>query len=195
MTVIKNGTNGTIAEVTDENKLSVRSDTSTREENQSDEGLRYIITSGKPDLGATFDGGVLWFKNTDPSRHFHVTRIVLGWNGGDTNHNRVSFLTGTFNSTEPTANQTTITPSNSNLASNRTALMTAYKWDGVGTAGLTTTGGVGGAVNVVAQGENPIQLGGALILPVGSTFEAKITVEEAGVFSITIAGYYEDVES
>jgi hypothetical protein len=182
------------AVVTLEGKLCTRGDNSTRETFRAVQGWRFLVASGQLSLPTGFDGPVLWIKNTDNDRNFHVTRIVNGWNGGDTNHNRVCFTTGLFNSGEPSANETSIEAVNTNLSSNRSALMTAYKWDGVGVTGLTVAGGGGSAVNVNTQGETVIMTDGALVIPAGNTLAVSCQNEEAGEFSAQLAGYYEDIE-
>lgn len=196
MTVIKNGAgDGHLVEVTSENKACVRADASARGVSRATAGFRFAVNTGDLALGAGFDGPVLYFENTDNDRDFYIESIVVNWNGGDTNHDRALRMQIVKNEGEPTGANTTLTPGNTNFGSPRAANATAHKWDGTGTAGMT--GGAAGitvATHYNAQGRTEIQLGGAVIVPRGTSVSLEFMPEEAGQGVGAIFGHYETSE-
>lgn len=194
MTVIKDGAGGSqYAKVTSENKLCIRADSSLRDIARSEDGFRFAISSGNATLGAGFDGSVVRFENTDPDRDFYVLSMVGNWNGGNTNHNRALKLEVIKNESEPTGAATSFSPGNTNFGSPREALATAHKWDGTGSVGMTGgTGGITIATHYLTQGRTEIQLGGALIIPSGTSINLGLVPEEAGSATASLFGYYED---
>ncbi len=66
-------------------------------------------------LPGTSEYLILRIKNVDSTRHLHLHRFMLSWNGGSTNFNRViqgAMYVGTYS---PSANYTALTPSSTNF--------------------------------------------------------------------------------
>ena len=194
MSVIKDGT-GTdvLARVNSENKLFAIADIVSREHSRAVSGFRFAGRTGILNLPAGFDGPVLFLKNTNNDLPFHLTKVIIGWNGGNTNHNRAMETTGMKAAIEPTGARTAVIPGNTNFGSNRTAEITAWRWDNAtGTVGMTGgTGGVTIVNNILGQGRTDIPFTGSTILVTGSTFCFSLKPEEAGNATVSFIGYFD----
>lgn len=180
------------AGVTDDFRLMTQADVIPHETERSIDGFRFGFNSGILNLPVNFDGPVLWFKNTDNNRLFHISRFVVGWNGGNTTASKTIQLTNIKNSSIPTGNQSVANIGNSNFASTREALGEAVKWDGSGTSGMSgSTGGIPFVFTFIAPGRTPIILDGAVILGSESTIAINLKTEEAGLATVAILGYYQ----
>ena len=193
MTKIQDGLGkNNFAGVTDDFRLMTQADTIIHETARSIDGFRFGFNSEILDLPNNFNGPVLFFKNTDNNRLFHISKFVVGWNGGNTGTPKTVQLTNIKNATIPTGNSTVTNIGNSNFSSTRKALGLAFKWDGVGTSGMTgSTGGVPFVFTFIAAGRTPIILNGAIILGSESTISINLKTDKAGQATVAILGYYQ----
>lgn len=183
-----------VAKVKSTGELCVRSDSIGRESTRARDGFRYVAGAGEYNLPSGFDGPVLWVRNDDNDRDFIISTIFSGWNGGDTNHDRVITVTSKANATIPTANNTASALLNTNLGSSRTADATVFIWDGVGTTGMSTTNGTVLSGGGHEKGSVEIDFKAATIIPAGASFSMSLAPEEAGVASVGFVGWFEDAE-
>lgn len=74
--VIKSGSSGNILIINNEGQLLGRVRSASSEEHRSDGGQSFIL-SAECHLSASINGGLMAFKNTDPSDHVHITRLYF----------------------------------------------------------------------------------------------------------------------
>lgn len=192
--IIRDGTGkGTRARVNEENQLEVQSSTVTANAYASAYYGRAVVLPAVDNLlNSTVERAVLWWKNTDPNLRFHLNRYYMGWNGGDTNHNRVVTARLYVGTAVPTANHVAFIPPSINLASSFQAMMTAYVWDGVGNGMTVATPGTKVQAGCFAQGMFQLDLDGSMIMGFGSVLCATVQPEEAGKCSLIVSGWYSD---
>lgn len=189
---------GYFAQVDDSNRLSTSSVTVTEVAHVGfDHGQ--VFTMATPLVPVTTsECTVIWFKNTDPERVFALERMIGGWNGDSTNHNRPCygrFYFGGYGAGgtegEPTANKTQGAIGNVNTTSANTADALYYYWDGVGNGMTMTTNGVFVGAMILGQGAIDITFGGTILIGPGVTFGLTMQAEAAaGQASIIVTGYY-----
>lgn len=185
----KDGTGkGYLAKVNDENQLSVSSVITTGLGHASlEHGNAFSV--GTPVLAVTATGGpVLWFKHESPAHDFVIHRILMGWNGGDTNHDRVIAGSVYYGADEPSANHTPFEASNLNKGSQNSISSSAYFWDGVGD-GMTIAdlGTLGGSL-LIGQGMSVLDMESSIIIPPNLSFAISVDPEEAGNAVLLIMG-------
>jgi hypothetical protein len=147
----------------------------------------------------TLDGGestapMLWIQNNDPDNLYQVDKVIYGWNGGSTNFNRTCFCLISYQVSEPSAANTSINANIENISRSGTSAavtdskLTAHKWDGTGSSGMTGgSGGYGQISNRIAQGDTSLGfIAGQIILGQGDTMQISVTPEEAGLFNAAI---------
>ncbi len=161
---------------------------------QSDStGYSFIYGIYNKTLPGTDEYTILRIKNVDNSRHFHIHRFILSWNGGSTNHNRTiagSMYVGTY---APSANYTSTAPSSSNFGVNLTAPSESQIWDGVGNGMTVATNGVLAFSHYFAIGTTDVITDGSIIVPYGLSIGFTVKGEEVGLFSFLVSGWYEAI--
>lgn len=178
-------------EVNSDNRLSVQSTVQARiADVSSHEGKAFGILIPPVTLTAT-PGAMLYFKNTSSVDSFFFSQMILSWNGGSTNHDRVAFAFLYYSMTEPSANHTAETIGNLNKGSSVAGSATAYYWDEVGTGMTVSTNGSLGGVCQLNQGTVLIQAQGSIIIPPSGTFGVVAYGEEVGEFSGMVTGHFE----
>lgn len=189
---IKDGTgNGFKAKVGGDNRLWTNAIVEKTGSNKSLEGGLFIFGGSFTLTGSESNAPMLWLRNDDREHMIRIDKIIFGWNGGSTNHNRTNLCTVSYEVSEPTANATSIGPQIENIARSgfnapvTDNLTTAHKWDGVGSSGMT--GGANGYQQVeyrISQGStNFSDINGQVILGQSDTMQIGVTPEEAGLFS------------
>ena len=183
---------GNLAAVTDEQRMLVTAGTIEMQSRISREhGQSYSFDTGIQTLSAIDTWHwVLWWNVTATASDFVVSGFEIAWNGGSTNFNRpleVKNVEPTAGA--PTANQTAVTHSQNNKNSNNAALMTVYKWDGVG-AGMTTSTGPSGGNLFFSQGYTKRSFNDSVIAGLNEAVGFMVQSPEVGDFSIGVSGYF-----
>jgi len=190
---IKDGSGtGYRAKVDTHNRLLVKSAATTESALVSDrDGLAFTLPIMNYPLGTPAEEyELLWFKNTDPDRHFHINRYYLSWNGGDTNHNRACDVRLYVGMAQPSANYVDFSPGNLNLTSPRVALAEAKLWNGVGSGMTVASLGTKAQAAYLGQGATQFDIDGTFIIGYGQIIGVTATPEEAGKLSMIISGWY-----
>lgn len=136
-------------------------------------------------------------KNTSSDQNLHLVKMFANWNGGDTNHNRGCLFTLNIGMTyaEPPTNGVQTAMKNLNLGSGNEADADVFVWNGaVGDGMVLTTNGTSMFYGIVGQGNNEIDVGGAIIMGPGDAMALFIAPEETGKFSLSMMGYFADQE-
>lgn len=154
----------------------------------------YSFTYGVFDktLPGTSEYTILRVKNVDSTRHFHIHRFMLSWNGGSTNFNRVirgAMYVGTY---PPSANYTSLTPSSTNFGKSLTAPSEAQAWDGVGNGMTVATNGLMAFSHFFPVGITDVPLDGSIIVPFGQSIGFTVKGAEVGDFSFLVSGWFEE---
>ena len=162
-------------------------------------GLLYGCGTGSVTLaGSESLAPMLWLQNNDSNYNFAIVKLIFGWNGGSTNHNRTVLSFIRYQMSVPSAARSAATPAIENISmSGATAAVTdsgavAWKWDGTGSSGMT--GGSGGYLQIpnrIAQGNTVANIDGQIILGQGDTMQMEVTPEETGLYNVAIV-YYKD---
>jgi hypothetical protein len=137
---------------------------------------------------------LLWFRNDDPNRLFHIDRYYISWNGADGYYNRTVDVRLYMGTPEPSANYVSFSPGNLNQSSPRVALATAYLWDTVGDGMTVSSLGTKAQAGYFAQGAVQFDVDGTFILGYGDVIGITAIPEEAGKMSIVISGWYSSIE-
>lgn len=147
------------------------------------DGEAYTFSTGNLSIIAE-SYAAAWVKLPVNTRHIHLDKAWLSWNGGDANHNRVAYVEFVGGMFEPSANYSDVVPLNMNLGSANTSDLLVKKWDGVG-AGMTVAfPGVSMGVIHVRQGLTEIALGGVVVIPKDGILGLSVEGEEAGKFAL-----------
>jgi hypothetical protein len=188
-TEIANGVgNSDKAKVDSDNRLHTLAVTRSELAYTSDKKqLGFMYSLGDLTLPAS-EAFVAYNLNNDVLHNVFLSRIIVSWNGGNTNHNRVAKLRFYSGNPAPTVNFEVVTPGNLYVGSTNTADMVLYGWDGGG-AGMTIGAGMSVMSAYVAQGATVIELDGAMIFPKGRSMIVSVEAEEIGDFSYS-AFYY-----
>lgn len=195
---IKDGTGrGYLAKVSSRNRQLTDGLVEPLSAELSRRGLLFGCGSGSVTLtGSESFAPILWLKNNDPDNYFHIQKLIFGWNGGSTNHNRTILSFIRYQITVPTGANADATPAIENISLSGTteavtdSKATAYKWDGTGSSGMT--GGSGGFLQIpnrIAQGNTSINIDGEIILGQGDTMQMEVIPEEAGLYNVAIVYY------
>ena len=154
-------------------------------------GDAFRVTSTFLPITAT-RGCVFWFRNNSATKHFHVSTVRIGWNGGDTNHNRVVKAELRGGVSEPSANNQTAATLGLNSIAPKTPEMTAYEWDSVSTGMTVASEGVLSATAIFSQGLTVVDVEGAIIMGTNGALGIFFQAEETGLATITVEGYFEE---
>lgn len=193
--IIRDGTgSGQRAKVTSDNRLGTRSLTQTDSAAASFERQDAYSLSILDIAPPAVECPVLRFKNVDPVRLFRLNRLHIGWNGGNTNHNRCVRCRMYVGMYPPTANYTTSAAGNLFISSRNTALMEVQKWDGVGNGMTVAANGVKFIASAVAAGLLIIPVDGTIIMSYNDIIGVTAEPEEVGLMSVVISGWYETPE-
>lgn len=191
---IKDGSGrGYRAKVDEYNRLLTRTASITQSALVSDrDGLAFTLPAMNYSLGVgAQEYYLLWFKNKDPDRHFHINRYYLTWNGGDTNHNRIVDVRMYVGTGEPSANYVDFTPGNLNLTSPRVALCEAKLWNTVGNGITVPSAGTKAQAAYLGQGAVQFDVDGTFIIGYDQIIAISAIPEEAGKVSLIVSGWYE----
>lgn len=193
-TRIKDGTGtGTLALVTEQNRLSTQSITIPVPSEQSRLGQLYGCGTGSITPTSSFSlGPVLWLRNDDPDNLMYIEKLIFGWNGGSTTWLKTCLSFIKYQTSVPTGANTSAPPAIENISRSGTteavtdALATCYKWDGTGTGMTGSSGGFLQIPNRVAQGDTEKGIDGQIILGQNDTMAILVTPEETGLFHASI---------
>lgn len=195
--ILTDGTKGrTPARVSGDNRLTTEAITEPISSERSRAGRLWGAGTGSISVSSSMSlGPVLWIKNTGVTYDWYVQKLVYGWNGGTTNHNRTVLSFIKYQTTEPTGANTAINAAIENISKSGSAAavtntdFTGHKWDESGTG---MTGGTGGYLQIpnrLAIGNTSIPIDGEIILGPGDSMELQITPEEDGLFNAAIVFY------
>jgi hypothetical protein len=195
---IQDGTTGSArARVTGDNRLLTDTLTEPISSERSQVGKLFGIGTGGITPTSSFSlGPVLWLRNDSNTEDLYVQKIIFGWNGGSTNFNRTILSFIKYNTTVPTGNNTAISDQIENISRSgassaiSSGVVTAHKWDGVGTGMTGSTNGYLQIPNRLAQGNTSISIDGEIILGVGNSMEFQVTPEETGEFHVSVVYYF-----
>ncbi len=159
------------------------------------DGTGYSFTYGVFDktLPGTNEYAILRVTNKDSTRHFHVHRFMLSWNGGSTNFNRVLRGAMYVGMPAPSANYTILTPSSTNFGKSLVAPSESQTWDGVGNGMTVVANGVMAFSQFFGQGLTDVPLDGSIIVPFGQSIGFTVKSTEVGDFSFLVSGWYEEI--
>ena len=151
------------------------------------------FSAGTPMLSVTStDGSMLYYAN-NCSVNARVSKVYIHWNGGDTNHNRVMFISFYKDCSAPSANNTASALSNLNWGSGNTASDCVVNyWDEASTGMTVATQGTPVGFVCVAQGQTTMEINDSIIIPNGSTLCVNMRGEEAGEASVIVSMSYEE---
>ncbi|MCH7759984.1 hypothetical protein IIA15_01065 [candidate division TA06 bacterium] len=183
MVIIKDGSTGNTAQVTEDNLLHVLSTQHSLESFQSLEEQNVFLI-GTNFLPLTATEGLMLYIDNQSEFDMVLSNIVISWNGGDTNFNRPVFLRFEKGATTPTTNTTSITANNANFSSTKLSGITILEWDGVGTG---MTGGVAGTDvdrAISSIGSLPLQIRGVIRVSSGQTLAIHARGEEIGTLVV-----------
>lgn len=191
--ILQDGTGtGTTAKIDPFNRLVTKADFQSQISFASDaEALAFVANTGELPVNAT-GGQMFYFLNNSQSRHIHVSKLWVNWNGGNTNFNRPlrAALYGAISA--PTGNNTANNPINLNTGSGNAADIIAYHWNGVGNS---MTGSVGGGVvanAIVNQGMTQIDINDALLIQYNDSIAVNLIGGETGVASVLMSFFFQD---
>jgi len=182
---------GYIAEVDNENRLSVSSLSRSVIGIRSEEGFLFGITT--PHLTVTTTGGrMLWIKNISTTLSFKIDGIWFNYDGGSTSHDETIQCEVWIRDTEPDTNVTTGSASNLNTSSSYTADLTIKYWDGVGNGMTGHSNGTAAFYFQCGYGSTSYHLDGSLIIGPSKTLSFNMKTDgESGVASINLTGIVE----
>ena len=163
----------------------------------SRQGKLFGCGTGALTLVAGFTGPVLWFRNDHATSDFLITKLIFGWNGGTAGKANTIASLISYNTTIPTVNATAISFQNENLKyatatlPGTTTNLTARKWNGIGTVGMTgSTGGFAQIPNRLGNGNTSLPIDGEIVLGNGNSMAFSVTPEAAGIFHVSVVGYF-----
>lgn len=198
-TIIKGGTGkGYSVKVSSDNKLKTDAITEPLSAERSRSGRLYGIGTGNLTLDASMSlSPVLYLKNNSKTDDMYIQKIIFGWNGGSTNHDRTVLSFIKYQESVPTGANTEINDAIENISLSGSSegvssgLVTGHKWDGSGSAGMTgQSSGYLQIPNRIAKGNTSISIDGEIILGPGDTMTFRATPEEAGEFHVSVVYYF-----
>lgn len=131
---------------------------------------------------------VLYFKNTSETRAFVLNKYFIGFNGGDTNHDRCAIIKQYINNGTPTANATQTGAGNLRTSSGNQASLLVYQ-SSAGVS-MTQTAGIQAGAIIAGKGTDTFDIQGSTVIGAGDSITIAVDVEETGLFSVTIEGYF-----
>jgi len=140
----------------------------------------------------TTRGCFFYFKNTSATQRFHINSFNIAYNGGSTSYNKTISAELRGGASEPTANNTSVTAIPMNSTIPKTASITAHHWDGVGTGMTVASEGALTGTSIFSKGATIFPINGAIILGTGGSVSIWGEAAEAGMFTVTVEGYFED---
>lgn len=199
LVTIKGARSNRSVEVNDEGKMETTAQTEQEIVHWArSTGKAYTIFMPSTTLNSTNEHGILWIQNTDPDNWFHIQRMAVGWNGGDTNHNRhvIGAMYVSAPAYAPSAAYESAKPSSGiNLSKNAPPNMNAYRWDGSAADGMTLlTYGQKAFDAVFDDGFTEIGTDGSIIMGLDSVLVFTCKASEIGVFSFLVSGFYAPAE-
>lgn len=154
-----------------------------------------MVIASTPIYTITATGGrVLWLDWTETNKSLVIDRFFFHWNGGDTNHDRVAFVSFAVGDTQPTTGTTASALVNTNTSSSVTHSSTLLVWNGSTGDGMTGhTPGVVISTLQLRQGCTHIPVDGIFIFGPSSKLSINVNGEETGKFSMSGYGYCMDL--
>jgi hypothetical protein len=147
--------------------------------------LSFIFTTSQFSI-VTSEYHILWLKVTDSVYELHLDKLMLNWNGGDTNHNRVCFVKIYRGTSTPSANNSVITPSNLKISNSENTDVTVNQWDTVGSGMTVFSNGTNISLLHTSQGCLSVDFNSALIIPKNGVIGITAEGEEAGKLSLSL---------
>lgn len=183
---IKDGTGkGYSARVCSHNRLAVNAVVIKIEAWKAQQGRTYSMNTGILPAAAS-KNLLFWSHYTAENKFLALERLIISWNGGNTNHNRCANVYLEVGLTQPDTGteEQPIRNTNSAQASN-TLAATALRWDGTTGTGMTGhTIGVATQEYIVDRGKTCWEVGGSFIIAPGYKLGIYIEGEEAGYAAI-----------
>lgn len=176
------------AKVDGTGRLATLATTHPKLAHQSELGEAYRVAVGSFTLPAS-EAAIARFHITRTGYIFALSKLFVGWNGGNTNHNRAVLFRVYANMSEPSANYTSADATNMNTGKPNVSEITRWTWDGVGTGMTVASNGTLLAPIYMGQGTTVLELEGAPIITVGNGFGFTFEAEEIGEASIVLFGY------
>jgi hypothetical protein len=196
--ILKDGTgSGNRVKVDDDNRVYTASRVRTAASLATDEGLAFSLAANELSLTGDTEYAIIRFTNKDPNRNFHVNKIFVGWNGGDTNHDRALIGMIYKGMSIPSANYyfdedtPSIGPGNLNFGSATAALADCYLWNGTGNGMTVASPGTKVMSNYFCQGVTVLEADGTIMLPFGSDIAFSLKSEETGKAGLVVTGWYQ----
>ena len=195
MTVIKDPLKSYHARVSSEGQLWTEAEMRPTLQAAAELGEAYQFPTPVMTLPGTSEYAVMRFSISDIDQPGHLMRLLVGWNGGSTNHNRCLIVRLYIDMDAPTANAAAYSPGNMYLGSSTPAQGTFHQWNGVGNGMTVASNGTFASASLYAQGRTAVEYDGALILPNGSTVGVTVQGEEVGLFTLNAIGFFDEVHS
>ena len=189
--IIGDGTgSGFTVKVDEENRLYARVDTRSQIAFVSQEKEQaYVLSTGELTVDTT-GGQMLWLVNNSQTKHIHLSQIWVGFNGGNTTYIRGLRASLWGGGSVPTTNITANPGANLNTGSGNSADITAYHWDGVGSAMVGSTGGLPVGYAICGKGTTNIQVNDSLIIQFNDSIAINLIAEETGLATILMSFYF-----
>jgi hypothetical protein len=195
MAIIEDGKGtGISTQVTNDFMLRTRSVTIPIASRESDKGVLFGFGSGIVALPADFDGPVVWWSNDNDTKWIYVDKLIFGFNGGNTTTTNTIESVISYGGSSYSTNTTAVTAFPDNQASNARSETTILKWNGTGSAGMSTqtTAGTAAIPNIIGPGNTTLwDIAGQIILGPSDTMEFGITdrKSEASRFVLSVIFY------
>ncbi len=189
--VIKDGTGkGYLAKVNSNNELAVEGIVESSFHRNSEKDMGFVIAT--PILAVTATGGrALRAVPTDLPAH--IAGFTIGWNGGNTNHNRMLEVEVYFGEGAPTANHVALAARSTISGSVRVPAFTTWRWDGVGNGMTGMSAGSLIMSCIVGPGCTFVPIDGMLAITLASAMSINLKGEEAGNATFKFTGYSEEL--
>jgi hypothetical protein len=185
--VLKNGIgDGSMARVDKNHRLWTKSTLESPMSFHSTEGDAFLLLFDEHTIAADTETGVGYAVVTAGNIRMFIDKFWVQWNGGSTNYNRPLTIRYYVGATAPTANASAVTAGNLLIGSNNAASCSAYKWDGVGSGITVASQGVKFGVTMHCQGQTPVELEGAAILPYLVPLLITAESPEAGTLALAV---------
>lgn len=191
--VIRDPLTGNAARIKDGRQV-VRAVSSSIGGFMANEGWHFSANTGLMPLPEDFRGGILYFRNDNPSLKFFVNKIIVGWTPNNSNANKNAKMIVEYDATAPTENAAEALGGNTNRGHSRTnheAGRFAMMWNRQGGTGFQgANDGVGGIPYTIAPGQFIHEIEGNIILNHGRSLVFNVYAKETGTINIALTGWF-----
>jgi len=189
---IRDGTGtGYLTRVDSDNRLWTAAVSTPKITERAEAGQSYFLSINDAPLASGTDTKVIYLKNNDPTLYLYTNVLCLGWNGGNTNHNRTMTMYSVADTGTPTGSMQSVVVPNFLIGVGGVANGTFMRWDKTNPGGMTTPNVGTVAVGLIcSQGMTYHWLHGALVFPPGQERCFSLKAEEDGVASMMAHIYY-----